>query len=352
MAHDDAAAIYRELGETIAIHPQRIDMARDQVLFLRLSLEQLDAAAFLDQRLQAGKPAGAWLSWEQVSAALAGRHLGAVAHYIFHVGHCGSTLISRLLGDLGVTALREPLPLRTLAETAMGLDSPESRWSRGTFEARLALLTSLFDRGQGPRAVKATSFCSDLAIPILAGHAGRRATMVYTALRPYLANVLAGPASRVELQTMAPMRHRRFRTRIWEEIGPLHEMSPGQVAAMTWATEMTALAATAEAIDRGRLTFVDFDRFLLETGPELRRLADHVQPGVPDEELAAAIGGKTMTRYSKAPEHAYDARLRRDVLADGERRFGSEIREGMTWCERAAASSPAMERAMQISGHT
>ncbi len=351
MAPDDAAAIYRDLGETITIHPYRIDMVRDRVLFLRVTLEQLNTSAFLDQRLQEGKPAGAWLDWEQISAALARSGTGTAAHYIFHVGHCGSTLVSRLLGDLGVTALREPLPLRTLAETLMGLDSPESRWSRPTFDARLASLTRLFDRGQGPRAVKATSFCNELATPILADDAGRRATMVYTALRPYLANVMAGPASRVELQTMAPMRHLRFRTRVGDEIGPLHDMSPGQVAAMTWATEMTALAATYEAIDPARVAFIDFDRFLVDAGPELRRLADHVRPGIPDEQIDAAIGGQTMTRYSKAPEHAYDARLRQDVLADGERRFGHEIREGVSWCERAAARWPAVTRALQLAGH-
>jgi hypothetical protein len=351
MAPDDAAAICRDLGETITIHPYRIDMIRDRLLLLRLTLEHLNGAAFLDQRLQDGKPPGAWLGWEQLSAIMAGRQPGGAAHYLFHVGHCGSTLISRLLGELGVTALREPLPLRTLAETCMGLESPESRWSRPTFDTRLALLTSLFDRGRGPRAVKATSFCSDLAIPILAADPGRRATIIFTALRPYLANVLAGPASRVELQTVAPMRHLRLRSRIGDEITPLHRMSPGQVAAMTWMTEMTSLAAVSGVIDPRRLAYVDFDRFLVDAGPELRRLADHVQPGIPDEQLIAAVSGPTMTRYSKAPEHAYDARLRQEVLADGERRFGDEIRSGLAWCERFASQCPAVARALALSGH-
>jgi hypothetical protein len=351
MAPDDAAALCRDLSETITIHPYRIDMVRDRLLLLRLTLEQMNGAAFLDQRVQEGKPPGAWLAWERVSAIMAGRQPGAAAHYLFHVGHCGSTLVSRLLGELGVTALREPLPLRTLAETHMGLDAPESRWSRPTFDTRLTLLTSLFDRGAGPRTVKATSFCSDLAISILASHGDRRATVVFTALRPYLANVLAGPASRVELQTMAPMRHRRLRTHVGDGIAPLHGMSPGQVAAMSWMTEMTALAAVPDVIDPGRLAYIDFDRFLVDAGPQLRRLADHVQPGIPDEQLFAAVSGSTMTRYSKAPEHAYDARLRQEVLADGERRFGDEIRSGLAWCERVADRSPAVARALAVSGH-
>ena len=48
------------------------------------------------------------------------------ARWIFHIGHVGSTLVSRLLGELaGVLAIREPRLLRDLAltppEVAQGL---------------------------------------------------------------------------------------------------------------------------------------------------------------------------------------------------------------------------------------
>ena len=59
-----------------------------------------------------------------------------------------------------------------------------------------------------------------------------------------------------------------------------------------------------------------------------------------------------MTRYSKAPEHAYDARLRQDVLAEGERQFGDEIRAGMSWCERAADRFPALARVLEWPGRS
>ena len=42
------------------------------------------------------------------------------AHYIFHVGNVGSTLIPRLLGELAdVFAVREPQPLRQLGTDAV-----------------------------------------------------------------------------------------------------------------------------------------------------------------------------------------------------------------------------------------
>ncbi|MGH8201069.1 MAG: hypothetical protein ACREVO_12050 [Steroidobacteraceae bacterium] len=38
-----------------------------------------------------------------------------------------------------------------------------------------------------------------------------------------------------------------------------------------------------------------------------------------------------MRSYSKAPEHAYDAALRRRVLESADGEHGAEIRRGMQW---------------------
>lgn len=343
-----ADALYRDLPSGLAVHPHRLDLLRDLVLLARLSADDFAQASFLDQRAIASGGESAWFEWQQLEERMRGQPAGDAAHYVFHVGHCGSTLVSRLLGDVGITALREPLPLRTLAEIQADLPLPESRWSDATFQSRLALLGDLFDRGRGPRAVKATSFCNDLAAPLLTPRSSRRATVVYARLRPFLANVLAGPNSRLDLLSAAPMRLRRLRARTGLELGRLHEMSPGIVAALTWTTETVSLAATIDALGGERLALVDFDRFLRDVPGALRHLADHVAPGVADARIESAATGPTLTRYSKAPEHAYDARLRQDVLAEGEALFGEELRLGIAWCERAAARAPAIARALDL----
>ena len=59
-------------------------------------------------------------------------------HFIFHTGHVGSTLVSRLLDETGaVLSLREPSPLRTLAETSDALHLPESRIGQARFDELL-----------------------------------------------------------------------------------------------------------------------------------------------------------------------------------------------------------------------
>lgn len=343
-----AAALYRDLPGVLWVHPQRIDLIRDALLMVRVDAAMLEQAAFLDDRIVTRDAAAGWLNWSQAAQALGVGSAATPAHYVLHVGHCGSTLVSRLLGELGITQLREPLPLRTLAEVQADLDASESRWSRATFAARLSLIAALFDRGSEPRAVKATSFCNDLAPALLATNFARRATIVHTRLRPYLANVLAGPNSRFDLCAAAPLRLKRLVARTGQPVGRLHEMSPGIVAGMSWIAEMTSLAATLDAEPPGRVLAVDFDRFLADVRPALRRIADHVTPGIEDAAIARTAASPTLNRYSKSPEHAYDLQLRRDVLADAERRFGEEIRAGMSWTARMAALYPQMARALEL----
>ncbi len=77
---------------------------------------------------------GEWLPAAAVEQALAGARDVRALHFIFHAGHVGSTLLSRLLDEArGVLSLREPLPLRAIAEHF----SP----------ARLELLLRLWERG-------------------------------------------------------------------------------------------------------------------------------------------------------------------------------------------------------------
>ena len=49
-----------------------------------------------------------------------------------------------------------------------------------------------------------------------------------------------------------------------------------------------------------------------------------------------------LTRYSKAPEHAYTPNVRAEVLRDSRRRNNEEIRKGMDWLERQAQSDNAV----------
>ena len=72
--------------------------------------------------------------------------------YIFHIGHCGSTLIARLLGELEqFLSLREPPVLMGLSRSCRVLDSPEFGLDRDRWQALFELAEVYGEAGRAPR---------------------------------------------------------------------------------------------------------------------------------------------------------------------------------------------------------
>lgn len=316
-------------AEDIAVSPAwlPLDAAGPGVTRLvRLDEAAYRAASFLDQRVLAAHPPQAVVASATTAAAAA--RLTPRAHYIFHIGHVGSTLVSRLVGEFGsLFAVREPAILRTMASQAGRPEVHGDTDLRGT----LSLLARTWNPGQRA-VVKATSFVSEIAEPILEIDPGAAAILMFTPALAYLRCILGGPNSRVESRTLAPARLARLRGRLADAAIDTAAESEGQWIAMSWLCEMICLQQAARRF-ASRVLWVDFDGFLAapRAGLEaiLRALGATADPGHIDGILA----GPLMRRYSKAPEHAYDAALRQVVLTAAEREHPAEIRRGMAWLE-------------------
>jgi hypothetical protein len=117
--------------------PFKLDLVSRRVLLVRLTPAQRHDAAFLDERALPARADGGWVPLEALLAQTSVQ--AACADAIFHIGHCGSTLLSRLLESWPqVQGLREPLPLRILAEAWPQLHAPESRLAPARSAARAA----------------------------------------------------------------------------------------------------------------------------------------------------------------------------------------------------------------------
>ena len=109
-------------------YPQKLDLIRGGLLLIHFGEDAYRSSSFLDDRILGPATRGGWVPVERVVEA-AGQLVDGMRplHFIFHTGHVGSTLVSRLLDETGqVLSLREPLPLRTLAEAHDVLHAPES----------------------------------------------------------------------------------------------------------------------------------------------------------------------------------------------------------------------------------
>ncbi|MGB3472779.1 MAG: hypothetical protein WBA51_18330, partial [Erythrobacter sp.] len=305
----------------------------------RLSEADFRDASFLDQRLLQAQPgqqqrAMQWGDWSVIAPQTAGARDDA--RFIFHIGHVGSTLIARLLGEAADTlALREPQLLRQFAEFAMLEGEAHSPWPPGRMAERLPLVRQWLSRtfrADQRALIKATSFVSDIA-PELMGTT-RKAVFLKLSAQRYLQTILAGDASRQELAVFSPTRIQRLNARIGEPVLKLWELDETKRAALGWACEMAAL----EAASNHNVLWVDFDAFLAQPAAQLSQIAQHLGIALSDDQAQQLASGPMMQRYSKAPEHGYSPQLREDVLAKAASERGSDIRAALDWLEQAAKS--------------
>jgi hypothetical protein len=304
-----------------------LEEAADRTMRLvRLDEAAYRGASFLDQRLLA-------LGYERRACGVAVLEAAAAGltprpHYVFHTGHVGSTLISRLIGaQRQFFALREPALLRGLAQNAPG-------GSALALDTALALLARTWQPGE--RAViKATSFVSELAGPMLAADSRSAAIFMFVGPLTFLRTILAGPNSRVETRQLGASRRQRLARRLGEGEWCAELHSEGEYVAMTWLCEMSALYQAA-ARYKQQVYWVNFDAFLREPRAGLEAIFRFLGAAVAADDIQALVAGPLMQQYSKAPEHAYDAELRRRVLLSADAEHGVEIRRGMDWLRKVA----------------
>lgn len=341
------------LAATPLWFPHLLDPVTDRVLLVEKTEAEYRDSAFLDERsLKQGRPRHGVEWW----------HLGGAfppaarrdAQYIFHIGHVGSTLVSRLLGELPqVLSLREPLILRTFAERLGERGRPEALWDPDSVPGRLDILTALLSRTFRPEQralVKASSFVSAIAADLVP--AGSGALLLYARPERYFETILAGPNSRQELAMTAQARLTRLHRAVGGERWRLWEMGEGERVAMAWAAEMTSLASAAEALPAGRSMWLDFDSFLAAPAEALGRLADFFGVELDPAGAEHLAADPLMRRYSKAAEYEYSRELREEVLAEARREQAGTIEAARRWLEAAAADCPAVAAALERAAST
>lgn len=325
----------RRFSADAGLLPHMADLANDRVLVALLAEGDYRTASFLDQRLLTDGIGREWMAWDILP------DLGAAAPrpaFIFHIGHVGSTLVSRLLADIaGVLPLREPMLLRTLAQVAERIDQPESIWSPDLYRTRLAQVRGWLGRsfapGQ-PAMVKASSVITAIAGD-LTGTDGR-ALFLYVPLPRYLETILAGEASTAETLAQAPARMARLAALLPDLACALWQLPPVTRIAMSWLCEMASAKAMLPAADP-RHMWVDFEAMLADPVEALAAQCRHFGLGVDAARIESAIAGPIMRQYSKAPDHGYSPDLRRRLQVQAAADHAAAIAEAIAWVEAIAA---------------
>ena len=298
----------------------------DAAVFVPMDRAAYHRSIFLDGRIEPASNATMRLPL----SAMAGHSVSAApTSWIFHVAHCGSTLLARALDDPdGNLVLREPLALRQLAVT------PD--------RARLALIMAMLSKryhADMPTLVKANVPVNFLLGDLVARHPQARAIFLHYPLHDYLLAILRDDDHRIWLRNVVGL--------LSAYLGDLSRLSDAECAAALWLAQMQAFAAAIEGLPNARS--LDAERFFAAPRPVLVATARHLEIAKSDSTIDATVGGPLFATYSKNPDLAFDnaARVaRRDALAQS---LATELAQARHWIERrageAAASAEILARA-------
>jgi hypothetical protein len=243
--------------------------------------------------------------------------------WIFHVAHCGSTLLARALDRLTANlVLREPLALRQLALT------PDTR----RLKLVMAMMSKRYD-AELPTIVKANVPVNFLLPQILDFDQQAHAIFLHLGLRDYLLAVLRNEGHREWL--------RRVTAQLAARLGDLSDLSDAERAAALWLAQMQAFAGALARMPNGRT--LDAEDFFAGPGRFLKLAANHLSVPLSDEDVETTIEGPLFTTYSKNPQLAFNNEMRLERRSELERTLASELEQARLWIERQGGKEQAVK---------
>jgi hypothetical protein len=247
--------------------------------------------------------------------------------WIFHVAHCGSTLLARALDRPdGNLVLREPLSLR---QSALFPDPK-----------RLALVAAMLSkryRPDLPTIVKANVPVNFLLPDLAALDPDAGAIFLYLGLEDYLSAILRSDNHRGWLENVT--------AQLAAHLGDTSALSDPERAALLWLAQMRAFAGALGRMPNARA--LDAELFFSTPAPVLEAAALCLGVPMTADEATAITSGPLFSTYSKNPTVAFDNKARLTRKAEIEQALGQELNVAREWIAKNGADAPAVVAALE-----
>lgn len=308
----------------------------DHVAFRSMTRDSFARSIFLDDRIAASDEITTRVPIEPLIAGV--RALGAPAlplRFVFHVAHCGSTLLAHALDHPRRTlVLREPQALRQLGVLAAG-EPPGAAAREWNILADLAcrLLAKRY-RADTAVIVKANVPVNFMVPWLLARQPQMPALFLHLPFDEYLVAILRSDDHRAwVLQVTGDLFPALAHVADYGDM-----LEPARMAAALWLVQMRIYA---DALTRYPATR-SLDAGVLFTRPAETIAAAYALFGVPLSGAAAdaLVAGPLFTTNAKAPDRAYDEAERRRDRAATAHALRDEIAAARAWLSPKLAANP------------
>jgi hypothetical protein len=242
--------------------------------------------------------------------------------WIFHVAHCGSTLLARALDRPEANlVLREPLALRQMAL------SPDP----GGLALTAAMLSKRY-RNDLPTIVKANVPVNFLLPDLAALDPGAKAIFLYAELRDYVLAILRSDNHREWLRLVT--------AQLAGHLGDLSGLSDAERCAALWLAQIRAFGNAVALMPDART--LDAETFFADPRPVLTAAATYFGVPMREAEIAETVEGPLFATYSKNPDQPFDNEARLARRAELEGPLAGELDEARRWVEASGGGSAAV----------
>jgi hypothetical protein len=284
----------------------------NRAIFRAMDRAAYHRSIFLDRRISPARgipfeaPLAPLLAWRRQQPAGPRSRIG----WIFHIAHCGSTLLARAL-DLPERSLvlREPLALRQLGV------------QRVSGDPRLPLTAAFLGRryqAEAPVIVKANVPVNFIATELLALDPEAPAVFLYFPLRTYLLAILRSEG------------HRSWVMNVTAQLpGAPTRADVVERAAWLWLSQMRLYDAALARFPGARSLHAES----LFGAPRevLGAAAEHFGMDITAAEVDEIVNGPLFATYSKGPGQPFDNVRRLAQQAEAAARLGLEIERARRW---------------------
>jgi hypothetical protein len=257
--------------------------------------------------------------------------------FVFHVAHCGSTLLARALDVADRTLVyREPFTLRQLAADSAA--RPAGPADPDIWLRQLKLVTGLlgrtFDSDQ-VAIVKANVPVNFIIPDLMKLSDGSRGILLYATLERYLLSVLKSPMH--QRWVMNVLGHIAGGVVETQPLGglPLAGVTPAQAAACLWLAQMYRYsdALTSDP----RLRSLDCEDLFSRPHDTLTAAFAHLDVAMPDADVDGIISSDLFARHAKNPGRPFDSAAREAELEQLKQQLSAELASGIAWAEDVMA---------------
>ncbi|MEP3113629.1 hypothetical protein [Nisaea sp.] len=343
---------YEDLIRSPEKYLHSIDVQRGTGSLFPTTAEDYAASSFLDSRIKRSSELVYDLPLEILLRMRPWFEKNRRPHnFIFHVGHCGSTLLSRLLGELpGLFALREPLPLRTLTEFAEPGKPVSDAWS-AAFSVVLGLLSRVYNPND--RAViKPSSFCNRLIPRLLSWHEDSKAIFLFIDLETYLATMTKQTNRRETRYAITKFHRAELQHLLGDPDFSEESLSDIQCAALNWLTSMSTFMQLSDTpMHKDRVRYLLFDDFLADRSAVLEEAASFFDISYSGNDIANLATSSINSMYSKNPNRTFNTDIRHRILTAAYAEFSNEIDDAMNWAQDFAKSNATLARTFERFSH-